>query len=62
MTGQRVTRNPFSPDPRFSESFKRQVVREFEMGLLNKKQLRRKYGKLYYPPNCGAIGRPMKDP
>lgn len=77
MTGQRVRLNPFSPNPRYSESFKRQVVREFEIGPLNKKQLRRKYGikgnstilkwcrkygKLYYPPNSGAIGRPMKDP
>jgi len=77
MTGQRVTRKPFTPDPRFSESFKRKVVREFEGGYLNKMQLARKYGisgkgtilswcrkygKLYYPPNSGAIGRPMKDP
>lgn len=60
----------------FSESFKRQVVKEFEQGLLNKDQLQvkyglggnstvlkwcRKYGKFAYPPSK-SIGRPMKDP
>jgi transposase-like protein len=33
-----------SPNPRFSEAFKKQLVREFEQGLLNKDQLRIKYG------------------
>ena len=62
--------------PRFSEAFKKQLVREFEQGLLNKDQLRvkyglggnstvlkwcRKYGKLaYHSPT--TTGRPMKDP
>jgi hypothetical protein len=32
------------PQPRFNELFKKQVVREFEYGLLNKGQLQRKYG------------------
>ena len=64
------------PQPIFSEAFKKQVVREFERGLLNKDQLQkkyglggnstvlkwcRKYGKFAYPKQ-GATGRPMKDP
>lgn len=32
------------PQPKFSEAFKRAVVKEFEQGLLNKDQLQRKYG------------------
>lgn len=66
-----------SPGSSYAESFKRMVVREFEQGTLNKKQLSRKYrlrghctilkwcrryGKLHYPYRNGAIGRPMKDP
>ncbi|MEO7531110.1 MAG: hypothetical protein ABIS69_06855, partial [Sediminibacterium sp.] len=31
------------PSPRYSESFKRQLVREYESGLLNKRQLQKKY-------------------
>jgi transposase len=65
-----------SPCPHYSESFKRQIVREYEQGLLNKKQLQnkygiggksrlldwcRKYGKLAYPEKS-PTGRPMKDP
>jgi transposase-like protein len=61
---------------KYSEAFKRQVVREFESGSLNKDQLQRKYGiggnsrilewcreygKLAYPKNISS-GRPMKDP
>lgn len=64
------------PQLRFSEAFKKQVVREFERGLLNKDQLQRKYGlggnstvlkwcrkygKFAYPQQ-NATGRPMKDP
>ena len=56
--------------------FKKQVVREFEQGLLNKDQLQRKYGlggnstvlkwcrkygKFAYPKQA-STGRPMKDP
>jgi transposase len=64
------------PQPKFSETFKRVVVREFEQGLLNKDQLQRKYGLggnstvlkwcrkygkfAYYSPLQN--GRPMKDP
>lgn len=64
------------PQPRFNELFKKQVVREFEQGLLNKDQLQRKYG---LGGNCTVLkwcrkygkfaydsawknGRPMKDP
>ena len=32
------------PAPHFSEGFSKQMVREFEQGLLNKDQLQRKYG------------------
>ena len=64
------------PCPRYSEAFKKQVVREYETGVLNKDQLQqkyglggksrvlewcRKYGKFAY--NSPVInGRPMKDP
>jgi hypothetical protein len=33
-----------SPPRKFSESFKKQVVKEFEQGYLNKDQLQIKYG------------------
>lgn len=64
------------PHPKYSESFKRSVVQEYETGLLNKDQIQkkygiggnsrvlvwcRKYGKLHYPQK-GNLGRPMKDP
>lgn len=64
------------PCPHYSESFKKQIVREYEQGLLNKGQLKRKYGiggksrvlewcrkygKFAYPKQT-ATGRPMKDP
>jgi hypothetical protein len=32
------------PQRTFSEAFKKQVVKEFELGLLIKDQLQRKYG------------------
>jgi transposase len=64
------------PAPKYTESFKKQIVREYESGLLNKDQLMkkyaiggnsrvldwcRKYGKFAY--NIGEQnGRPMKDP
>lgn len=64
------------PTPHYSEAFKRQIVREFEQGLLNKEQLQRKYGLggnstvltwcrkfgkfAYHLPT--TTGRPMKDP
>jgi transposase len=64
------------PHQRFSEAFKKQVVREYEEGLLNKDQLQkkyglggnsavlkwcRKYGKFAYE-SPAQNGRPMKDP
>jgi len=65
-----------SPPRKFSKAFKKQVVREFEQGFLNKAQLQikyglkgnsavlnwcRKYGRFVYAKN-NSIGRPMKDP
>lgn len=59
----------------YSEAFKRQVVSEYELGLYNKAQLKRKYsiagnsciprwlkkyGKLSHP-RYSSPGRPMKD-
>lgn len=64
------------PAKKFSEAFKKKVVREYERGLLNKDQLMRKYqlggkslvlqwcrkyGKFAYCTSMGN-GRPMKDP
>lgn len=64
------------PQKKYSEAFKKQVVSEYESGLLNKDQLQRKYGiggngcivewcrkygRLAYPKHP-ALGRPMKDP
>lgn len=64
------------PAPHYSESFKKQVVREYEKGAFNKKQIQvkygikgksrlldwcRKYGRFaYHEP--ATNGRPMKDP
>src|SRR4029079_18288478 len=64
------------PQKIFSEAFKKQVVLEFEQGLLNKDQLQRKYGLggnsrvLSWCRKYGKFayntptqnGRPMKDP
>jgi len=62
--------------PHYTEAFKKQIVRELEQGLLNKDQLKskyglggnstvlewcRKYGKFAYTLPT-ANGRPMKDP
>jgi len=64
------------PAQKYSEAFKRQVVREFEKGAVTKDQLQakysigghsriltwcRKYGKFAYPDQSSP-GRPMKDP
>jgi transposase-like protein len=73
----RITIKTSKPQKSFSEAFKRQVVKVFEQGLLNKDQLQRKYGlggntstvlkwcrkygKFAYPKQS-ATGRPMKDP
>ncbi len=62
---------------KYSEVFKKSVVREYEKGLLNKDQIQRKYGiggnsrvlswcrkygKFAYPENGKITGAPMKDP
>ena len=64
------------PKPKYSEAFKKQVVRDFEQGGLNKDQVMekygiggksrvltwcRKYGKFAYNSPT-QNGRPMKDP
>ena len=76
MTQLKIVLKSGKPQPRFNEAFKKQVVREFEQGLLNKDQLQRKYGlggnstvlkwcrkygKFAYLKQTGT-GRPMKDP
>jgi transposase len=76
MEQQVVTWTIKKPQRKFSEAFKKAVVREFEQGLLNKDQLQRKYGlggnstvlkwcrkygKFAYPKQH-STGRPMKDP
>jgi transposase len=65
-----------TPRLSYSEAFKKQVVREYEQGLMNKDQLMekygirgksrvlewcRKYGKFAYE-SPAKNGRPMKDP
>jgi transposase-like protein len=76
MEQLRISIKTSKPQKTFSEAFKKQVVKEYEHGLLNKDQLQikyglggnstvlawcRKYGKLAYPKQS-ATGRPMKDP
>jgi len=76
MEQLKITVKATKPQKIFSEVFKKQVVREFEEGLLNKDQLQRKYslggnstvlkwcrkyGKFAYPQKK-SCGRPMKDP
>lgn len=76
MDQLKITVKRTRPQEVFSEAFKKQVVREFEQGLLNKDQLQRKYGlggnstvlkwcrkygKFAYPQQS-STGRPMKDP
>lgn len=72
----RIKLKVLPPPAVYSESFKKQVVREFESGILNKDQLKekyaikgkslilewcRKYGRFAYDlPTTN--GRPMKDP
>jgi len=76
MDQLRITIKTSKPQKTYSEAFKKQVVKEYEQGLLNKDQLQikyglggnstvlkwcRKYGKFAYPKQS-ATGRPMKDP
>ena len=75
MKKQDLNLKRLSPSIRYSEAFKQSVVREYERGILNKAQIKakygiggksrvldwcRKYGKLVYP--TGNTGRSMKDP
>ena len=43
MDGLKITIKTTKPQKRYSLAFKKQVVREFEKGFLNKDQLQRKY-------------------
>jgi transposase-like protein len=77
MENKRIKKGNTVPPKRYSENFKRTVVREYEKGFLNKDQIQqkysiggnsriltwcRKYGKFAYPEKGINIGRPMKDP
>ena len=44
MGSLKVTIKTTKIQKKYTEAFKRQVVREFEQGLVNKDQLKRKYG------------------
>jgi len=76
MEQLKVSLKVVKPQKQFSEAFKKQIVREFEQGLLNKDQLQakyglgghstvlkwcRKYGRFAYDAPT-KNGRPMKDP
>lgn len=65
------------PVRKYSESFKKMVVSDYESGHFTKDQLQlkygiggnsrilewcRRYGKLHYPSKGEHTGRPMKDP
>lgn len=76
MDQLRIRLKSGSPTPHYAEAFKKEVVREFEQGFLNKDQLQRKYGiagkstVLKWCRKYGKFayntptqnGRPMKDP
>lgn len=76
MSIKKEKKKTFAPPQTYSEAFKRQVVSELERGLMNKADLKRKYGiagnsciprwckqfgKLTYADHI-VNGRPMKDP
>lgn len=76
MSIKKEKKKTVTPAQTYSEAFKRQVVSELEGGLMNKADLKRKYGiagnsciprwckqfgKLSYN-SSGVNGRPMKDP
>lgn len=76
MKSQKIRIQVTLPARKYSESFKKQVVREYEKGQLNKDQLQRKYGisgnsrvlewcrkfgTLHYPKGT-SMGRPLKNP
>ena len=76
MVQVRIKLHKGGPVAQYSESFKRQVVREYEKGGLNKDQIMRKYGikgnsrvlewcrkfGSFAYINPSVTGRPMKDP
>lgn len=76
MDQLRIRLKKASPSRKYTEAFKKQIVREFEAGLMNKDQLQRKYGIggnsriLIWCRRYGKFayntpmqnGRPMKDP
>jgi len=77
MEEQRIRVRITVPDKKYSDAFKKMVVREYEKGFLNKDEIQlkygiggnsrvlewcRKFGKLRYPKKGTKIGRPMKDP
>lgn len=75
MENQKIRILVTLPQKKYSEAFKKQVVSEYEGGIMNKDQLQlkygikghsrvlvwcRKYGKLHYPKST-SMGRPLKD-
>lgn len=75
MDGLKIIIRSTKPQKRFSEAFKREVVREYEQGAMNKDQIQlkyglggnstvlkwcRKYGKFDYP-KAKPKGANMKD-
>jgi transposase len=76
MKGQSIRIRIGTPVKQYSEAFKKQVVREYESGVLNKDQLMRKYsirgkssvlqwcrryGIFDYTTKRFTMGRPSKD-
>jgi len=77
MEEERIRVRITVPAKKYSDTFKKMVVREYEKGFLNKDETQlkygiaghsrvlewcRKFGKLHYPEKGTNIGRPMKDP
>ena len=77
MEQQRIRVRITIPSRKYSEAFKKMVVREYEKGIVNKDAIQKKYGiggnsrvlawcrkfgKLHYPEKGKNTGRPMKDP
>ncbi len=77
MEEQRIRVRITVPAKKYSDTFKKMVVREYERGFLNKDEIQlkysiaghsrvlewcRKFGKLHYPAKGINSGRPMKDP
>lgn len=78
MKNQELKVKVIVPAIKYCEPFKKAVVNKYKTGILNKDQIKlkygiggnsmildwcRKYGKLHHPLIAtGRIGRPMKDP